>query len=130
MTDINLGIDADVIGGPHITASRLKSVEAYDKISVVINAGDTNKVVDIQPGNANKVNFLMITSDFYHSDVSYRANDGTADAAASITLDEPHLYFGSGMMSLFTVTPKSLKFTNSNTKKASIEILIGRDATP
>jgi hypothetical protein len=41
--------------------------------------------------------------------------------------------FGSGMMSLFTVAPKYLKFTNSNTdtsKKASIEILIGRDATP
>ena len=142
MANINLGIDADVIGGPHITVSRSQSVEAYDKISVVINVGDTDKVVDIQPGNADKVSLLMITSNLY-SNVSYKASNGTTDSAL-ITLNEPHLYFGSGMMSLFTVAPKSLKFTNSNTdpskkastieidpsKKASIEILIGRDATP
>lgn len=145
MADINLALNVSVVGGPQITVSRSKVVEAYDKIDVVIDpggAGANEKTVNIQPGSAALVNLLMIKSNIYGPEITYTVGDGTTDSS-SISLDEPHLYSGSGMMSLFifsatpATNPKSLnlKFKNTNTagnatKKASIEILVGRDATP
>lgn len=135
MTTINWSFNIQVAGGPQIALSKSKSVEAYDKIEVVIDPvgkGGAEKVVDIQPGGAAQVNFLLIKSNLY-TELTYTVSDGTKNSSP-IALDEPQVYLGVGAISLLNVAPKSIKFKNENTtdsnKKAEIEILVGRDATP
>jgi len=133
MTTTNVALSIQVVGGPTVAISESKQIEAYDKIDVVIDPGGVDVSVEIQPGSGTQINFLLIKSNLYStatSALSYKVSDGTTDSS-SITLDEPHLYLGKGMMGLLIAVPKILKFKNSDaTKKASIEILIGRDATP
>jgi hypothetical protein len=53
--------------------------------------------------------------------------------APEVALDAPQVFIGSGVIALFMVDPKQLKFANTNTdpeRKATVEILVGRDATP
>lgn len=138
MATINLALNVQVVGGPTVLISKSKSVQAYDKIEVVIEAGSDGKSVEVQPGDADHVSFLLIKSSVYsseESDLTYRVSDGTSDfpdstqpAKPPIALDEPHLYFGLGAVSVFGLAPKTLKFTNSTTTPAAIEILVGRDA--
>jgi hypothetical protein len=137
MATINLALNVQVVGGPTVLISKSKSVQAYDKIEVAIEAG-SEKSVDVQPGAADKVSFLLIKSSVYSSEQSvltYRVSDGNSDfpdstqpAKPPIALDEPHLYFGLGAVSAFGLAPKILKFTNSTGTPAAIEILVGRDA--
>jgi hypothetical protein len=137
MATINLALNVQVVGGPTVLISKSKSVQAYDKIEVAIEPG-SEKSVEIQPGAADKVSFLLIKSSVYSSEQSlltYRVNDGTSDfpdstqpAKPPIALDEPHLYFGLGAVSAFGLAPKILKFTNSTGTPAAIEVLVGRDA--
>lgn len=132
MTTINWSLNLQVIGGMQIPISGSKSVEAYDKIEVIINPDSTEKSVDIQPSSANQVNLLFIKSNLYGPNITYKASDGTNDSE-SIILDDPQIFLSSGAISLLTVAPKILKFKNNHTeqdKKAFIEILVGRDATP
>ena len=138
MATINLALNVQVVGGPTVLISKSKSVQAYDKIEVVIEAGSNEKSVEVQPGAADDVSFLLIKSSVYSSKQSlltYRVSDGTSDfpdstepAKPAIALDEPHLYFGLGAVSAFGLAPKILKFTNSTATPAAIEILVGRDA--
>lgn len=138
MATINLALNVQVVGGPTVLISKSKSVQAYDKIEVAIEPG-SEKSVEIQPGAADKVSFLLIKSSVYSSEQSlltYRVNDGTLNnfpdsndpSKPPIALDEPHLYFGLGAVSAFGLAPKILKFTNSTGTPAAIEILVGRDA--
>ena len=137
MTTVNLALSIQVVGGPQLAVSTTKSVEAYDKTEVVIDPGGASaveKLVYIQPGSAAQVSLLLIKSDLYGPEITYKASDGTTDSDA-ITLDEPQVMLGSGSVSLLGVAPKILKFKNTHPagdagKKATIEILVGRDATP
>ena len=131
MATINLALNIQVVGGPTVLISKTKSVQAYDKIEVAIEAtADLEpKSVEVQPGSADDVSFLLIKSSVYSSDLKYVVNDESGDSPA-IALDEPHLYFGKGAISALGKSPKTLKFTNSitPTTPAAIEILVGRDA--
>ena len=134
MATINLALNVQVVGGPTVLISKSKSVQAYDKIEVAIEPG-SEKSVEIQPGAADKVSFLLIKSSVYSSDIKYvvkESKDEEADPLTAIALDEPHLYLGKGAISALGKSPKILQFTNSTTTKtpAAIEILVGRDATP
>jgi|GEM_PF-639666 len=137
MATINLALNVQVVGGPKVLISKSKSVEAYDKIEVVIEpvgAVGMAKTVEIQPGGENQVSFLLINSSLYGPELTYVVNDGISDSA-SITLDEPHLYLGTGAVSLLgSDGPKTIAFTNTHPvdseQPAAIEILVGRDATP
>ncbi len=139
MATINLTLNVQVVGGPKVLISKPKSVEAYDKIEVVVDSDGIEKSVEIQPGATTQVNFLLIKSSVYSQaeppdppTLTYKVNDRTSDFPASdgIELDEPHLYLGRGAVSTLTVAPKIFKFTNSSGEQAAIEILVGRDATP
>ena len=129
MATINLALNVQVVGGPKVLISKSQSVEAYDKIEVAIEADGAKKSVEVQPGSADDVSFLLIKSSVYSSDLKYVVNDESGDSPA-IALDEPHLYFGKGAISALGKSPKTLKFTNSitPTTPAAIEILVGRDA--
>lgn len=119
-----------VSGSSSISISRAPiAVEATDRIEVLIAPGDTAKVVEIQPGVATAVHALLVTSTGYGSHLTFVVSDGTTDSSA-VTLDSPQVFSG-GSIAVFGVAPRRLKFTNSSTDKpATVEILVGRDATP
>jgi hypothetical protein len=128
-----MSLQVAVDGGPSWKINASDSVEAYSVIDVTIDAGAANKAVEVQPATAAaRVNLLLIQSDRYGPEITYKASDGTTDSDA-VTLHGPH-FFGRGVASLFDVNVLSLKFSNSNgaatNKHARIQILVGRDATP
>ena len=132
MTTISASASFQVPGGPTLALTSAIAAEAYDKIDIVLDAGATDIIVEIQPGPAARLRLLVIKSSLYGSEIKYVVSDGTAVAPA-VTLDGPQMFIGPGVIGLFTVAPKNIKFSNANTavdKKAQIEILVGRDATP
>lgn len=144
MASINLTLNAQVVGGPQVSASRTKQIEAYDKVDVVINPGDTDIEVDIQPGVATQVGFLLIKSSLYSQEpanqkLTYFVTDGGTDFPAAgdgLELNDPHVYIG-GALAVFGLAPRTLRFTstyvpdaaNPAVNRAVVEILVGRNAT-
>lgn len=128
---INVTLNVQVIGGPRISASLNKEVEAYDKIEVTVGAGESEKVVDVQPSAAGQVEFLMISltdSKQYGTDVTYKVND---TGGAAVELDAPQVLIGKGAVGLLDLAaPTKLFFSNSLGEDISVQILVGRDATP
>jgi hypothetical protein len=122
---INWSLNAQVSGGPKVMASDTKEIEAYDKIEVTIEAETTDKQVEIQPGGAGRVQFLLIKSDTYSEDLTYKVNDLTK----IIKLDALQVFIGNGAVELLTEPPEKLVFTNDLTTPVSVEILVGRMAT-
>ncbi|MCK5432363.1 MAG: hypothetical protein KAJ03_06435 [Gammaproteobacteria bacterium] len=129
---INWNLNAQVVGGPKILASDKIEIEAYDKIEVTIEAGASDKEVQIQPGGAGQVQFLLIKSEHYGDALTYKVND-TTDV---IKLDALQMLMGNGAIELLDVLPpEKLLFSNalvSSTGEnipASVEILVGRKAT-
>ena len=123
---INWTLNVQVIGGPKLSASNTMTVDAYDKIQVAIEAGETDKKVEVQPGGAGHVQFLLILSDPYDELLTYKVNDSGGTA---VKLDGPHLLIGKGAVALLSSAPSSFFFSNGLSKNASVEILIGREAT-
>lgn len=131
MATINLALNVQVVGGPKVLISKSQSVEAYDKIEVAIEPDGAKKSVEVQPGDADHVSFLLIESSVYSSALNYVVSEGDPSTDSSaIVLDQPHVYFGIGAVSALGVAPKTLNFTNNSGKQAAIEILVGRDAMP
>jgi hypothetical protein len=124
---VNLSMIVSVASGPSISVSKTVTVEAYDKIDVAVAAGDTDKVVEVQPGASSQVQLLMIKASEYGTDLSYKVHDA---AATAIVLDQDQLYSGQGQVGLLGTQIDKLLFTNNLAKSVTIEILVGRDATP
>jgi hypothetical protein len=132
-TEVKMSLQVTVDGGPSWKINATDDVEAYGVIDVTIAAGAADKEVEVQPAtDAARVNVLVIQSDLYGAEITYKASDGTDDSDP-VTLHGPH-FFGRGVASLFGVDVLSLKFSNANAaatnKHARIQILVGRDATP
>lgn len=126
--NIILNANVTVPNGPKISFNRALTVEAYDKIDVTIPTGFSDMQVELQPSqSADQVQFLLIFSDLYGEDISYKVNSNTG---TSLTLDEPHLLTGKGAVSMLDPVPKRLFFSNAAAKDAKVQILVGRDATP
>ena len=133
MAKLTYGYTVQVTSGPQISQSRVTEVQAYDKIDLTLDPGAADVVVDVQPGSTSQVVLLALSSSLNDDKVTYKVTDGAADKGP-FTLDAPQLFTG-GAIAVFGASPKTLKFSNSHpsndtTKKASIEILVGRDATP
>ena len=130
MATLSWSLTVQVSGSSSIALSRAPiAVEATDRIQVPIAPGDTDKVVDIQPGAAAALHALLVTSSSYGAHLSFKVSDGTTDSSA-VTLDSPQIFSG-GSAGLFGVAPRKLKFSNSSTDKAAdVDILVARDATP
>jgi hypothetical protein len=143
MASLNLTLSAQVVGGPQVSVSRTKQIEAYDKVDVVINPGDADIEVDIQPGAATQVGVLLIKSSLYSQaaadqKLTYFVSDGgTVFPAAGdgLELNDPHIYVG-GALAVFGLAPRTLRFTstyvadpaNPTVNRALVEILVGRSA--
>lgn len=128
---INWTLNVQVVSGPKIMASDTIDVDAYDKIEVTIDPEATDKEVQIQPGDIEKVKFLLIRSDQYGERLTYKVNEKTEKAV--IKLDSLQLFIGVGAIGLFIKSPTKLFFTNllvvdGKGIPASIQILVGRKA--
>lgn len=131
--NIILNANITVPNGPKISFNRVLTVEAYDKIDVTIPpTGTSEKEIELQPSaSADQVQFLLIISDWYGEEISYKVN---ANTGTPFVLNEPHLLIGKGAVSMLGSAPTKLLFSNTTSEAAArdakIQILIGRDATP
>lgn len=124
-------LNIEVVDGPKMSASKTETVDAYDKIEAEIpkkQNGAETKTVEVQPGGAGKVQFLLIKSSAYGEKLTYKAQDDTGDSAI-IKLDSIQLLIGAGAVGLLGKAPQKLIFSNELDQTASIEILVGRKAT-
>ncbi len=124
---IKYAINAAVVGGVSIQVSGEVSPDAYEKIQVTIPGKATDKRVNLQPDGTNLSEFLLIKSSTYDAKVTYKINDATATA---ITLDGPHIFIGKGAVGILNSAPTKLFFSNALDNDISVDILLGRDATP
>jgi hypothetical protein len=134
MTKVNFSYSIQITGGPTIARAFATNVDAYDKIELTLDPGAADVVVDVQPGAASQVGLLALSSSLNDDKVTYKVTDGVAADKGPFTLDAPQLFSG-GAIAAIGVAPKTLKFSNAHpagdpTKKATIEIFVGRDATP
>ena len=132
MTTVTWTLTVQVSGGPVLAVSKTLEVEAYDKIDIAVDPAAEHEV-ELQPGGANQVSLLLIRSDLYDPKLSFKAVDDSGESAA-VVLDQPQLYSG-GAVKLFGKDPHRLKIKNEfpagdPSKRATVEILVGRDATP
>jgi hypothetical protein len=118
----------EVAGSSTSSATHSIEAEAYDRIDIVVPAGD-NRTVEVQPGGTGQVQLLLITAAEY-------PNDGagtnllvyTVDGGSSIDLDAPLLLVGAGAVGLLGDV-NEIVFTNNFTADLTVSILVGRDAT-
>jgi hypothetical protein len=124
-------LDVAVENGPTVTGGDIIEVEAYDFVKVEVPGGDATTpgtaTVDVQPSGTGKVKFISIKSDIYDENLTYKV-DG---AGSDVKLDSAHVFIGGGALGLLGATTKQFVFTNKAglTKKAGVEILVGRKAT-
>ena len=124
---INLTLKVDVVSGPSIFVSKEITVEAYDKIDVAIDTGESEKPVEIQPGSSSQVQMLLIKPSKCGEELTYKVHEANA---TPIVLDQEQLFLGQGAVGLLGTELDKLFFTNGFTEAVTIEILVGRDATP
>ena len=122
-------LNVQVLDGPKISASQTVSVDAYDKIDVVVVEGAAgDKYIDIQPGDPGQVQFLLLSSDLYGEDLAYSVNAPEDTPANRKKLDNLQMLIGEGAVGLLSNSPKKLYFYNALGKDVSIQILVGRNA--
>ena len=124
-------LNVNVSDGPKMSATDQVAVEAYDKISVDLAAGVQDKEVEVQPGGAGQVQFLLFKATKYHaSDLTYSVGAVEPTKANRKKLDALQLLIGGGAVALLGAPPNKLFFYNDLTEDLTIDILVGRDATP
>jgi len=127
---INWTLDVQVVGGPKVSTSTGVVVDAYDKIEVVIPGGTASSPgtadVQVQPGGAGQVEFLLVAADKYSDKLTYSITGGASD----VKLDAQQMLAGEGAVGLLGAAPGTLEFSNAlgTGKDASITILVGRKA--
>jgi hypothetical protein len=119
---INWTLNVQAVGGPKISASDVIEVDAYDKIEAVIPASGS-ATVNIQPGAGAQ--FLLITADSYEN-LTYEVDA----SGTTVTLDGAHVLIGSGAVRLLGSTQNQFVFSNAGSEDVTVDILVGRDATP
>lgn len=114
-----------------MSLNRTLELDAYDKIDILVPKDEAgkNKLIELQQSNKRIIEFLLIKSDFYGNELTYKVND--PNGKIYFELDEPLLLTGKGAISLFGDVPQKLYFTNSTSgdeaKDIKIEILVGRN---
>ncbi len=124
---INFSLSFQVAGGTTVPVSGSIESEAYEKIQVNVPVGASNLTVNLQPGGPNLAGFLLIKASKYGTDLTYKVNSDSGDA---VVLDGPHVFIGSGAVGILDSAPTQLLFSNNLTEEVTIDILLGRDATP
>lgn len=129
---INWALNVQVEGGPAIVASDAIDVDAYDIIDVKVpkqTAGTPptpgKATVNVAPGAAGDVLFLLIKSDTYKpTALTYKIDGGTKE----VKLDSQQTLIGAGAAGLLDAVPNKIVFTNAGQADANVRILVGRKA--
>lgn len=123
---IKYSLNFQVVGGTSVPISSEIAVDAYEKIQVAVPAGATDLTINLQPDGANLAKLLLIKSSTYGDTLTYKVNTSTT----VIALNGPHIFIGSGAVSILNSSPTKLLLSNGLTGDVTIDILLGRDATP
>jgi hypothetical protein len=124
-------LNVQIGAGENKSVSQSLNAEAFDKLEFKVPGGDNaapgSKTAAVQPGGAGQVQFVMITSSLYDTNLTYAVDGGGA-----IKLDSPQVFLGGGNLQLLGATQKEFAFTNKAglTKPADISIIVGRKAGP
>jgi len=119
---INWTLNVQVVGGPKVSVADTMEVEAYDKIEALAPAGGS-VTINVQPGDGAR--FLLITASSYEN-LTYEV-----DASGNpVPLDDTLILIGSGAVGLLGGTQNQFVFTNGGAADITVEILVGRKATP
>lgn len=117
------------IGNSYSTSvNRTLSVEAYDVIEVIVNKGDADRKITMQPGDEDQVQLLLVTATDYDTGLKYTLNTSAGAGAELIDLDSPLLLVGHGALGLLGGAPESIFLTNGSDKPATVTIVVGRNA--
>lgn len=111
----------NAVNGPSLSGAGTLNVEAYDKLKVTI-ADQASQQVDLAP--AGTLSMIVIRASAHSPQLTYDVGGN------DIALDAPLVLLGTGAVSLLGSGLTSLTFTNNTGADATIEILVGRDATP
>ena len=85
-------------------------------------------MVNVQPGAADRIALLLVSSTHYGAGLTFTAFDGKNDGA-TVALAEPQVFSG-GAVALLRVAPKFFKLSNALADAATVNIYVFRDATP
>lgn len=124
---INWSFSVAALNGPRVNGSDAVVVDAYDKASITLVAGDADIDVQVQPSTtAGKVHVLVIGASTYDAGITFSADGGTTDMA----LDGPVVLIGTGAVELLADAPQTLRFSNTTSGDVTVDILVGRDPAP
>lgn len=123
---INWTTSLQVPNGPRLAESGAVGVEAYDRISVVVEAGDLEVDVEVQPSAADgQVTVVALSASSYGGDLTYSPDGGTT----AFALEAPVALVGAGAVALLAAAPQQLRLANGGDDPVTVDILVGRDAT-
>jgi hypothetical protein len=125
MHQIRWSTTVEIDGTTEASLSRQITAQGLDSISVSVADAAVNFEIEVQPGNS--FDFLLIRADSYSSNLQYRVNDV---ANPAIALDQPQVLAGAGGLSVFGAAPNRLFVSNATGADVTIQVLVGRDATP
>ena len=133
---ISWNTTVQVTGGPKISLSRTRDIDAYEKISIQIPSSDPpdSVIVEVQPTEIEgQVQFLLIYADHYDSEghlICGVDNEPSLSGTVILPLDGPQLLIGPGAIGLLGRSPpQDLYFVNTLTDtEVKIDILVGRNA--
>lgn len=129
MASMSWNLNIKVEGGPTISVVHSTDVEAYDQIEVPVVPGPAKTTINVSPGPAADVKFVLIwlkEPPPYPDKLSY-----TVGGKGPFTLDAPHWLSGSGAVAMLGADPAQFVFSSDAANPTvTVQILVGRDATP
>ena len=133
MPENSLRIKLLPIEDPERVIEQPETVDADDLIELVVNPGVTDRLVELKPGTSSQDRLLALQSSFYGREIKLKSNDGRNNSS-TIELPGPQMN-GNGSTALFPVAPRWLKFSGGHpvdeaTRRARVQVLVGRNATP
>ncbi|MUL34935.1 hypothetical protein [Gloeocapsopsis dulcis] len=98
--------------GPKSDFTQDIEVEDTDQAGFSIKVGQTREI-ELQASDDNRnISFLLIKPNWSNPEnLIYSASADGQTWSSEVTLDKPHVYLGTGLISLLGVIPKRLKFT-------------------
>jgi hypothetical protein len=108
------------------STSQLIEVEAYDVVETTVGADAADLEIQVQPGPAAQVRFLMIEPSGDLDDLTYKVNNA---GNPEIGLTGPQTFVGPEAVALLGADPGSLFFSSGPANDAVVRIVVGRVAT-
>jgi hypothetical protein len=125
-TNIGWKLSVEIPSGPSLAIASAAEVEAVDRIAVTIadsSGAPAEVTVDVQPGAAGKVKFLLIRSSAYGDNLKYKVH---ATGNTQHVLNDALVLVGVGGLALLDAPLDKLLVTNTLGQDATLEIIVGR----